>query len=268
MEHSMSVDITKTTKKPKPVNSVIRAVEILKKLANEQNRITDIAFHLKLSKSTTHRLLNTMEQSGMVSRDPINNRYYLGPLFLSLSSNPLITHHNLTLCAYEEMEYLRSFSDETVAIHIPTGKQSIFLEELPSFQEVKFTAGKGTVAPLYAAAEGRVLLSQLNQDQIDTFLSNITLKSITQKSITDKRLLKQEIKKVKKEGYAVSFGERVPGGGCISVPVFGYVCSVALSAIGPDTRIKGKMKFLPAEMKKVSTRITSKLKFQLQNRRI
>ena len=69
----------------KIVNSIIKGSRVLRHLANEVDRVSDLSKELQLSKSTVHRLLKSLEMSGMVMQDPLTRRYYLG--FLSLQHN-------------------------------------------------------------------------------------------------------------------------------------------------------------------------------------
>lgn len=244
----------------KIVNSVAKSTDILRNLSEGLDRISDLSKKLRLSKSTTHRLLKTLEVSELVMQDPVTRRYYLGPLILKLAARPIIAHQNLILCAFEEMKYLRDLSRETVVLHIQIGLERICLEELQSPENIKYTAGKGFVAPLYTGSAGKILLSELKDNELQYLVKNLQLKPIGPHTITDKRTLLKELKKVRKQGYATSFGERIPGSASISVPIKNYICPVALSVLGPDNRFSlNRMMDVLKEMKKSASRISKKL---------
>jgi IclR family KDG regulon transcriptional repressor len=79
-------------------------------------------------------------------------------------------------------------------------------------------------------------------------------------TITDKKDLLKEIEKVRKQGYATSFRERLPEGASISVPIRGYITPVALSVLGPYNRFSNKvMMDVLKEMKRSAARIASRL---------
>ena len=65
-------------KKSTGVQSVSRALEILLCLGKDIHSLAGIADYCKLSKSTVHRLLKTLEESYFVLQDPINQQYYFG----------------------------------------------------------------------------------------------------------------------------------------------------------------------------------------------
>jgi len=241
-------------------NSITRGIDILKSLSEGTDRVTDLAKQHGLSKSTTHRILKSLENTSIVRRDPITRRYYVGPLMLDLASRPIVSHQGLTLSAFEEMRRLRDLTQETVVLHIRIGLERVCLEELPSFQALRYTAGKGFIAPVYTGSAGKILLSELNDAELDLLLRNIKCTKIGPNTITDQEVLKEEIRKARVQGYAVSFSERVPGSASISVPVKSYVCPVALSVLGPESRFGAcvMMDHLK-EIKESSVRISQQL---------
>lgn len=244
----------------KNLNSIRKGADILRSLSEGVERISDLSNKLHLSKSTIHRLLKSLEISDFVRQEPITRSYHLGPLILELASRPVIAHQNLIVCAFDDMRHLRDLSRETVVLYIRIGLDRICLEEVQSFENIKYTAGKGFAAPIYTGSAGKVLLSELKEDELGLLLKNIRLNPIGPNTITDKEILLKELEKVREQGYAISFGERIPGSASISVPIKNYVCPVALGVLGPDNRLSmEKMISILEEMKKCSMHISTKL---------
>jgi DNA-binding IclR family transcriptional regulator len=240
------------------VKSLGRVLDILMSLRDGAERLNDISSRLNMSKSTTHRLLKTLEYSHLVTQDPINRRYYLGPLVFSLSSNPNTTHQSLIVFTYDEMKRLRDLSGETVALEIRIAVERMILEELPSPQSLRHTLGKGTFRPLYTGAGGKVLLSELPKSELEIILNNIKLVPFTPSTITDREELMNEIKETRRRGYATSLGELIPYSSSIAVPINNYVCPVALSVFGPASRFSN-MEDILKEMKKAVAQISKRL---------
>ena len=227
--------------KSKIVNSIVRAALILQSISNGNSRIGKISENLNLSKGTTHRLLETLGKVGFVVQDPLTHGYHLGPALLELFSDPSLNHEVLFSCAFKQMTDLRDKTGETVLLDIRAGLQKVCIEKVDSLENLKYTNEKGFAAPIYVGGGGKVLLSQLQDEQIEMLLSQISFVSITPNTIIDKEQLWDEIKKIRKQGYSTSFGERVPGSSCVSVPVRNYVTPVALSILGPDARFTKKI---------------------------
>ncbi len=249
------------------VHSVYRAAEILSMLSVGKKRITDIGKELNLSKSTTHRLLKTLENCGFVFQDPVSHQYFLGHLIIKLSSNPLATHQNLIVCAYEEMKRLREISGETVTIHIRIGTQRICLEEMQANQNIRYGVGKGSVSPIYAGSAGKILLAELSETDRSHLIQNIHLTAVGPHTITDRNELLREIEKIRKQGYAISSGETLEGAISVSVPIRGYFCPVALSIFGPKFRLEPIIPGLKKKMEMSAKRIGTKIKPSGQVRR-
>jgi len=225
-----------------------------------KNRITDIGKELSLSKSTTHRLLKTLENCGFVFQDPISHQYFLGHLILKLSSNPLTTHQNLIVCAYEDMKRLREISGEAVTIHIRIGTQRICLEEMQANQNIRYGVGRGSVSPIYAGSAGKILLTELTEKERNHLIKNIQLTPVGPNTITDRNTLFKELDRIEKQGYAISSGETLEGAISLSVPIKGYFCPVALSIFGPKFRLEPRIMDLKKEMEMSAKRIFKKIR--------
>ena len=81
-----------------------------------------------------------------------------------------------------------------------------------------------------------------------------------------RRVILEELKKVRKQGYAISYGERIIGALAISVPIKGYFFPVALTILGPEQRLKPKINKLLEEMKERASRISFLYQQHFSNR--
>lgn len=225
-------------KKPAAIRSVYRAVDILVCLSNGINTLTEITLQTHLSKPTVYRLLKTLEELLMVTQDPSTHRYYLGPLVHQIASNPETNHQYLTSCAFEELRRLWEYSGETVELNTMVGVQYARIYEIPSKYDLKVVNGPDPVGAVYVGAPAKVLLSQLDDDELKAIVRNIKLSRVTEYSVVDRDKLLDQVRKVRERGYEVSLGERIPGAMCISAPVKNYFWPVALALTGPEIRLR------------------------------
>jgi IclR family transcriptional regulator, KDG regulon repressor len=250
--------------KNQAVQSITRAANILKLLSRGGGHsVTGISKELKLSKGTVHRLLDTLQTTDFVIQDPISRHYYLGQFIVSLASNFLVSHQNLIIYAIDEMNHLRDLSGETICLSIHIGNKRCIVEELPSNQNIKFTVGKGFAVPLHVGCTGKVLLAQFSEPELEVLLTHLTsspenVGGNNDRPTIDKAALREEIKTVREQGYALSFGEVMSDAAGISVPVKGYMCPVSLSIFGPEYRFKRIMQVMP-ELKKSANRISANM---------
>ena len=242
------------------IRAVYRAIKILVCLSNNTNTLTEIANCCMLTKPTVHRLLKTMEEMLLVTQDHLTHRYYLGPLINQIASNPQANHHYLITSALEELRHLWDFSGETVELNIMIGLQYIRLHEIQSKFDLKVVQGPDPVGPVYVGATAKVLLSQLDDEELQIAMRNIKISRVTEHSVTDKKELKKQAIQIRKHGYAISHGERIAGALCISARVSNYFWPVALSLVGPEARLQPRLNETIQEVKTSASHISSNIR--------
>jgi DNA-binding IclR family transcriptional regulator len=222
----------------KTVNTILLGAEILKVLAGGSSRLEDIYPQIGLSKSTTHRILKSLAQTGLAYQHPIAHTYHIGPLFLQISANTATLHHLLIVCAAEEMRRLKELHRETSLIIIPMGDRRLVLRELRGDRQISLSLGEGSTMPIFYGSAGRVLLSQYDDRTLQRFFTSLDIPPAVPNFMSDPELRMKEIGEIRQRGYALSSGETLPDSAGISVPVKGYVCPVALCLFGPKFRYK------------------------------
>ena len=210
----------------------------------EPKGVMEVSKRLGLRQSTAHRLLRTLDATGLVTQDVSNRKYYLGPLFWRAATEAYAMHKSLTSCALEEMKPLRDITGETVGLYVQAGTQRQLLEGVESRHPIKYVVEKGYEAPIYTGAPGRVLLSLLKESDLKALVSQMELPLVGPRAITSKSALIEEVARTRERGYAISSGEWAAGATAITAPIRGYFCPAALSVFGPSFRIGDPTSFL------------------------
>jgi IclR family KDG regulon transcriptional repressor len=222
--------------------SIPRAARILECISSNVNNISDIARHCGYAKSTVHRVLKILENSHIVAEDPTESRYYLGPLIAKISINPSVVHEYMVRCAAQEMKALSVMFEEMVTLDVMLGIQTVPLFEIPSPQDIRVVdSAAKKIGLLYIGASAKVLLSQLSDERLRVALKYLKLEKITEKTVTDKQILISQILGIRTQGYCLTDGEIMPGGICVSAPVYNYSAPVCISVIGPEYRLKKRL---------------------------
>lgn len=242
----------------KTVNTILLGAEILKVLAAGFFRLEDIYPRVGLNKSTTHRILKSLAQTGLAYQHPLARTYHVGPLFLQVSANTAALHHLLILCASAEMRRLQETTHETALLLIPLGDQRLVVKEIIGDQQISLSHGEGSTMPIMVGSSGRVLLSQYDDQTLQKLFALLDIPAVTPDFMSDPDLRRAEIEKIRSEGYALNSGEMVPDSAGISVPVRGYVCPVALSLFGPQFRFDPLTAL--KDIRKSAERISEKIK--------
>ena len=248
--------ITNAGKTATVSTSLHRATDILSCLSNGINTVTDIAGYCKYSTSTVHRLLQTLKELNWAIQDENNHNYYLGSLITRLSSNQIASHRYMIMQALREMIHLANTTEETVNLAVMVQLHYILLHEIASKHALRITEESKRLGPLYIGATAKVLLAQLDDDELKITLKHLHFDRVTEKTVTDRELLMAQLKECRQQGYCVTYGERIPGAICISAPINNYICPVSLSIVGPENRLRPRINEVIEELKASVKRIS------------
>jgi len=241
-------------------SSLVRAANVLICLGEGINNVTDIADRCKLSKATVHRLLNTLKEPRFTVYDSVNHRYYLGPLITQLASNIRSNHQPLIICAVPEMKRLSTLYQETITLTLMIGLQFIRLHDIRSTYSLRVEepGDEEELKPLLPfGALQKVMLSQLDERELQTALKSFQVWSKKSQSNFDMQGLLSQLKQIRQKGCAVSMGERVADGVGISAPVKNYICPAAISILGPKSRMRTSVARITEDLKISSERLSN-----------
>jgi DNA-binding IclR family transcriptional regulator len=237
-----------------------RVSNVLMCLSKGVNNLTDIAKRCNLNPSTTHRILGTLKKPGFIIYDTLNHRYYLGPQIAKLSSNPVTSHQYLILLATNEMKRLSTIIGETVTLSTTIGFQYVGLHSVHSKNRlIIFEQYEGNRPVLPIGCTEKTLLSQFNDDELRLALGIGKRWQTKDNVIPDIEGWQKELAQIKKQGYAISHGEIVPGALGISVAVKNYPSPVALTIIAPKYQVESREQYLIKELTESAERLSKDL---------
>jgi DNA-binding IclR family transcriptional regulator len=190
-----------------------------------------------LSSSTTGRLLQEMKERGVLQQNVETKTYSMGIRILNWSGVYLATL-DIRAVAMPIMNELQQLSRETISLYVLDGTDRVCVERLESPQNVRIVARLGLRLPLYAGSAGKVILAFLSEAQQEHILATVPMRPFTQHTITDVTILRDEIIKIKQQGYASSHGEWIQDASGVAAPIFGPDRQVtgALTISGPTQR--------------------------------
>lgn len=196
-----------------------------------------IAAHTGLSKSTAHRLLESLEQVGLAEYRPATRTYGLGLRVLQLASRRSRATSLATL-ALPLLRRLRDETGETACLQVRSGLYRVCLEQVESLHDVRRFFPIGEPLAIYAGAIGKALMAFLPAADVDAILATTGLARITDTTITDEATMRRELACIRERGWATSIGERVAEASSVAGPVFGPTEEVvaAVGVSGPRWR--------------------------------
>ena len=204
----------------KNVQSLDRALDILLVFTPEEPEIgiVEICKKVGLPKGTVFRLVYTLSQRGFLSQNKQNGKYCLGPKAFEVGRVAL-SQMEIRKVARTHLEELRNSSGETVHLVIQDNDEVLYIDKYESSQSIRMSSFIGQRMPLYCTAVGKVLLSTMSDNEVDSICRLKGMRKVTPSTITNLEILKNELKKIKKQGYALDDEENEVGLRCIAAPI-------------------------------------------------
>jgi len=241
--------------------SVDKAIAILKEfsLAEPELGVSELARRLDLTKSTVHRLLASLREGGLVDQDPDSHKYRLGCGLVELGYD-VIHSNSLLQTALPYLHYLAEQVGEAAYVAVRDRDAVLTMVQVLSSKSTDQVPWEAAL-PLHATASGKVLLTQMEETELAVLLDK-GLARWTENTITESIPLRQEIQRVREQGYATCLEEQELGVNAVAVPMImsdGDVVA-ALTIVGPAYRLtRDKIVASLEKLKAISREITRKL---------
>jgi len=229
------------TKDTEKLNSIEKALVILTKFQDIKPSwgIREMSTELGFSPATVQRILQVLKSYEFVRQNPKTRQYFIGNIFYKFLDN-LNSTNNLARIGRRFMEELATATLETVHLNIIEKNLRICIDNIESPKVLKAGMPIGNKSPLYAGASAKCLLAFSTEEFQDNYIKTTKIEALTEDTIVQPDKLFEEIYKIKEQGYAISLGERTPGLGSVSAPVFDYKGQIlaSLSLAIPEIRMK------------------------------
>jgi DNA-binding IclR family transcriptional regulator len=190
-----------------------------------------------IHKSTAHRFLKHLERERYLIRTQAG-AYLIGP---RLSQMSMRGNQGATLQAVARpiLWELWKSTQETVNLAVLDQGTVLYVDVIESPHEFRLSSRVGTRRSLHVTALGKALAAFLPAEAQENILSTITFHPATPKTIMNLLQFRQELEKIRRQGYAVDDEEAVQGARCVSAPILNSdrepIAAVSIS--GPVTRV-------------------------------
>ncbi len=220
-----------------------RSFAILDLLAesSEDLSLAEIEVKLDFHKSTSYRLLRTLEHHRFAEKDMGTGKYRLGPKLLELGSRA-IARYDLATVGRPYLERLSKVCGETANLGILSGSEVVTIALAEGRHALQMLSAVGRKTPVHCSSIGKAILSLLPEPELDAFLRKYVPRAYTRHTITRRADLKAELAQVRKRGFAIDEQELEEGVKCIGAGIRNYSGRVVagLSIAGPVLRLNQK----------------------------
>ena len=140
---------------------------------------------------------------------------------MSLTGDAL-THMDIREVAKPELlNFLKKSRLPEAHLAVLDNGRAVYIEKVENDKSfIKMDIWIGHRLPIHTTAIGKILVSQMPEEQISTILEMRGMEKKTRKSITTTQKFLREIKKVKQYGIAIDNEENADGVRCIAAPIF------------------------------------------------
>ena len=187
--------------------------------------LAELTSVLSVHRTSTYRLLRTLQQHGFVVQDDKSGLYRLGPALCELGGLAL-ARLDVRRAARPMLQRLADETEETVQLLVRDGPDVLVVDGIESSRQVKVGAGQGDRRPLYATAAGKCFLAAMEKTEIHRLLQSHPPARLTPSTLVDPEALSTEVDRVRANGYAINDQESETG-----------ACFVAAPIIGPDRQM-------------------------------
>jgi IclR family transcriptional regulator, pca regulon regulatory protein len=180
--------------------------------------LSEVARRTGLTRAAARRFLLTLVDLGYVRSD--GRVFALTPRVLDLGY-AYLSSLSLPDVAEPHLERLVAEVHESSSLSVLDGEDIVYVARVPTTRIMTVSINVGTRFPAHATSMGRVLLAGLHHSDLDRFLPTARLDRLTDKTLTSSDALRDELDRVRQDGYSVVDQELEPGLRSIAIPIRG-----------------------------------------------
>jgi len=223
------------------IDSVDNAVHALLMLRQRSAlRVTDVAAELGVARSTAHRIVSTLVQSGMLRRNDADRSYGPGPALVELGM-AVIGVGDLRAEIGPVLAQLAGETRETTHLLVRDRDEVVFAAVAEGTYVIRAASRVGSRLPAHVTSAGKVMLAAMpHDDLLALYPGDFDWRAGgTDAALHSRKQLMKELEVVAAQGWAVNRSESEEGLIAVSAPVRDPRGTVigAVSISGPAERM-------------------------------
>jgi DNA-binding IclR family transcriptional regulator len=211
----------------------LRVLELLAR-ASTPLRLSQIATDLELQKSSTHRVLQMLVETGYVAQEPDGGRYAATLKVWELGSS-VVASLPIKQAATTVLQELHRATAETVSLTIRDGDDVLYLDKIVAPRPIGFTTRVGSRVAAPLTASGRAMLAY--EPDADAVITRVAAR--LGRGSFDVDRARKDVRRAREDGYLVGRGrvERGIVGIATAVPGPGVGAAAGLTVSAPTQRL-------------------------------
>ncbi|BBC31522.1 Beta-ketoadipate pathway transcriptional regulator, PcaR/PcaU/PobR family [Streptomyces graminofaciens] len=205
-------------REPHFVRSFERGLAVIRAFGADRPSLTlsEAARTCGLTRAAARRFLLTLVDLGYVHTD--GRLFRLTPRVLELGY-AYLSGFTLPELAEPHLEQLVAQVGESSSLCVLDGDDIVYVARVPTSRIMTAGITVGTRFPAHVTSVGRVMLAQLPDEEIDARLARVDLSPLTGRTLTSADRIRSELRRVRRQGYAVVDQELEEGLRSVAAPV-------------------------------------------------
>jgi DNA-binding IclR family transcriptional regulator len=207
------------------LHSVDHALQLLLLFRSRPSlRVSEVADHLGVARSTAHRLLGMLVHRQFAEQDAVTKTYRPGPRLIEIGL-AAVGALDLRARLRPYLLDLAAATGETVSLLVLEQDMVHFIDSIESPQTVRVSARLGARRPAHATSAGKAILAALTDDEVRKVYRAERLTTVTDRTMATRTKLFEELRLVRAVGFATNFEESEVG-----------LCGIGMTVLDQDGR--------------------------------
>ncbi len=209
-----------------------RAIQVLLTVAESEEPLSlaEISRRTGFNASATYRLVGALTRHALLARDGDRRAYGTGGGLVALAAT-VMERVSVPEVSMPAMERLRALTSETVSLYVRDRRHRICVAVVEGLHPMRWVVPVGDRQPLYVGLTGKAILAFLPESEIAAVLDD------AERHGAERPRIESQLDRVRTTGFLAAVGDRMPGVGGLSVPVFDASgVAAALTISGPGDR--------------------------------
>lgn len=197
--------------------TVQRAIRILEFIAERPRTAAEVAEHLEVHRTTALRLAQSLQDGGLVRRQP-DGRYGVGFRLTGLAQLAL-EQFDLAAIARPYLVELGERCDQTIHLASLERDTILYADKIEPTNTVRMRSQIGRPVCLHTAGVSKAILAFLSESRLDELLGDYEFDQMTDTTITSASAFRDELERVRERGWATDNGELEDYVNCVAAPI-------------------------------------------------
>jgi IclR family KDG regulon transcriptional repressor len=226
----------------KTLKDFSRILSLFEREETEEQSVSSISKSLHMLPSKVSRMLKTMEVEGLFEKNRDTGKYRIGSRFLQAGRLYALSHP-LRRVILPHLEQVAREQNLLTGWAILRNGQVIVVDRL-GFDRSPPIHLLGSTLALHSSAYGRLFLAYMPDETREGILKSLTFVKFTPVTISDLDSMREELRRVREDGYALDDGQTREDVIALAAPIFDSdgVLVAALGVSGKRTEFaSGKL---------------------------